>query len=115
LPSNARSPEEARAQVNRQHRQHADFIKIILLPRAAFFAVIDDAKRLGLPTAGHLPPDISPSEAPTAGFGSIEHFGTGSPFWFDCSVDFPIAAKVLEYREVTKLKNTYIDVAADAR
>jgi imidazolonepropionase-like amidohydrolase len=87
LPFNARSPEEARAQVNRQHRQHADFIKIILLPRAAFFAAIDEAERLGLPTAGHLPPDISPSEASTAGFGSIEHFGTGNPFWLDCSVD----------------------------
>ena len=87
LPFNARSPEEARAQVNRQHRQHADFIKIILLPRAAFFAAIDEAKRLGLPTAGHLPPDISPLEASKAGYGSIEHFGTGNPFWLDCSVD----------------------------
>jgi hypothetical protein len=87
MPFNAGSPQEARAQVNRQQRQHADFIKIILTPRAAFFAAVDEAKRLGLPTAGHLPPDVSPLEASKAGFGSIEHFGTGNPFWLDCSVD----------------------------
>ena len=68
LPFNARSPEEARAEVNRQQLQHADFIKIILLPRAALFAAIDEAKRLGLPTAGHLPPDVAPLEASKAGF-----------------------------------------------
>lgn len=85
MPFNAGSPEEARAEVDRQKRQHADFIKIILVPRSAFFAAIDQANRLGLPTAGHLPPDVSPLEASKAGFSSIEHFGTGNPLWIECS------------------------------
>lgn len=85
FPFNAGSAKEARAEVNRQRRQHADFIKLILLSRAAFFAAIDEANRLGLPTAGHLPPDVSPLEAAKAGFDSLEHFGTGNPFWLACS------------------------------
>jgi hypothetical protein len=36
LPFNARSPEEARAEVNRQQRQHADFNKIILITAGGF-------------------------------------------------------------------------------
>jgi imidazolonepropionase-like amidohydrolase len=72
--STPRSPKEARAEVDRQKRQNADFIKIILAPCPAFFAAINEAHRLGLPTAGHLPPDVSPLEASRAGFDSIEHF-----------------------------------------
>jgi hypothetical protein len=87
FPFNAGSPKEARAAVDLQKRQHADFIKIILAPRPAFFAAIDEAHGLGLPTAGHLPPDVSPLEASMAGFDSIEHFGTGNPFWIECSFD----------------------------
>ncbi len=87
FPFNAGSANEARAEVDRQKRQHADFIKIILVSRPAFFAAIDEAHRIGLPTAGHLPPDVSPLEASRAGFDSIEHFGTGNPFWIECSSD----------------------------
>jgi hypothetical protein len=87
FPFNAGSPDEARAEVDRQKQQHADFIKMILAPRPAFFAAIDEAHRIGLPTAGHLPPDVSPLEASTAGYDSIEHFGTGNPFWIECSSD----------------------------
>jgi DNA polymerase-1 len=37
-------------------------------------------------------------------------YATGVEVLHGLANDFPIAAKVLEYREVTKLKNTYIDV-----
>jgi hypothetical protein len=98
FPFNAGSPKEARAEVDLQKRQHADFIKIILAPRPAFFAAVDEAHGLGLPTAGHLPPDVSPLEASMAGFDSIEHFGTGNPFWIECSSD-PAALRHVETDE----------------
>ena len=85
FPFNAGSASEARAEVDRQQRQHADFIKLILVSRPAFFAAVAEARRLGMPIAGHLPPDVSPLEASRAGFSSIEHFGTGNPFWIECS------------------------------
>ena len=37
-------------------------------------------------------------------------YATGSEVLLGLARDYPICAKVLEYREVTKLKNTYIDV-----
>src|SRR5215472_10042940 len=48
--------EEARAAVQELKQRGADFIKIIGLPsREAFFAVADEAKKQGLPFAGHVP------------------------------------------------------------
>src|SRR5712692_8955726 len=49
-------------------RQGADFIKVqSLLPRDAYFAVAEEAKKQGLPFAGHVPDAISAAEASDAG------------------------------------------------
>jgi imidazolonepropionase-like amidohydrolase len=55
-------------------RAGADFVKVYsLLPRGAYFAVMDEARRLGIPVAGHVPVEVTPDEAARAGQRSIEH------------------------------------------
>lgn len=66
--------ERARAAVNALGRAGADFVKVYtLLPREAYFAVIEEAKRIGVDVAGHVPADVTPKEAAAAGQRSIEH------------------------------------------
>lgn len=51
-----------------------DFIKVYShLPRKAFFGLMEEANKLGLPVAGHLPQSVTPIEASNAGMRSIEH------------------------------------------
>jgi imidazolonepropionase-like amidohydrolase len=67
--------EEARAAVRTAKQEGADFVKVHdTLPRDAYFAVIDESKRLGLPIEGHVPASITAKEASDAGQKSIEHF-----------------------------------------
>ena len=67
--------EEARAAVRKAKEEGADFIKVHdALPRVAYFAVIDEARKLGLPVEGHVPASITAKEAAEAGQKSIEHF-----------------------------------------
>lgn len=52
----------------------ADFIKVYtLLPRAAYFAILDEARERKLAVAGHLPADVTIEEAIEGGQRSIEH------------------------------------------
>ncbi|MEK6337053.1 MAG: amidohydrolase family protein [Acidobacteriota bacterium] len=52
----------------------ADFIKVYsLVPRQAYFALADEAKKRGIPFAGHVPISVTASEASDAGQKSIEH------------------------------------------
>jgi imidazolonepropionase-like amidohydrolase len=65
---------QARAAVRDLKRRGADFIKIISLPsKEVFFAVAEEAKKQGIPFAGHLPFQVSALEATNAGIRSIEH------------------------------------------
>jgi imidazolonepropionase-like amidohydrolase len=67
--------EEARAAVRKAKQEGADFVKVHdTVPRAAYFAVIDEAKTLGLLVEGHVPAAITAKEASDAGQKSIEHF-----------------------------------------
>lgn len=67
--------QEARAAVRQAKQEGADFVKVHdNLPRDAYFAVVDEAKRLGLPVEGHVPASITAKEAAEAGQKSIEHF-----------------------------------------
>ncbi len=51
-----------------------DFVKVYsLLPREAFFAIADEAKKQHLAFAGHVPYSVSAGEAADAGIRSIEH------------------------------------------
>ena len=52
----------------------ADFIKVYSwVPRAAYFGIAAEAKKVGVPFAGHAPYSVSVSEASGAGQRSIEH------------------------------------------
>lgn len=65
---------EARQAVEDLQNAGADFIKVYsLLPRVAYFALADEAKRRNIPFAGHVPESVSALEASDAGQRSIEH------------------------------------------
>jgi hypothetical protein len=64
----------ATAAVDSLAQAGVDFIKVYtLLPRDAYFAVLAEARRLGLAVAGHVPAAVTPEEAALAGQRSIEH------------------------------------------
>ena len=68
------SQEEGRDAVARLAREKVDFIKIGgLTPRAAYFAAAEAAEEAGLSLTGHVPLEITASEASAAGQRSIEH------------------------------------------
>jgi imidazolonepropionase-like amidohydrolase len=71
------SDAEARAAVRTLHKVGVDFIKIHrALSREAYFALIEEARRLQIPVAGHVPTTVSPAEASDAGQASLEHTET---------------------------------------
>ncbi|MGH7290222.1 MAG: amidohydrolase family protein, partial [Myxococcota bacterium] len=69
-----RDADEARTAVRELKRDGADFIKVYnRLPREAYFALADEARRQGIPFAGHVPGAVTAREAAVAGQRSIEH------------------------------------------
>lgn len=52
----------------------SNFIKVYeRLPREAYFAIADEARRQNIPFAGHVPEAVTPAEVSDAGQRSIEH------------------------------------------
>lgn len=77
------NPEQAKQVVDELSQEKADFLKVYsLLPRAAYFALAEEANRVGIRFAGHVPFSVTVSEAVAAGQASIEHVGD---IWFSCS------------------------------
>jgi imidazolonepropionase-like amidohydrolase len=71
---NVATADEARQAVRYLKEQGADFIKVYsMLPREAYFAIADEAKKSGLKFVGHVPASISALEASDAGQKTIEH------------------------------------------
>jgi imidazolonepropionase-like amidohydrolase len=69
-----KTPEIARAAVQRVKSDGGDFVKVYsLLSREAFYAIVDESRRVGLRFAGHLPNSVTPAEASDAGQMSMEH------------------------------------------
>ena len=69
-----KTPAEARQAVDEQVRNGADFIKVYgMLSRDAYFAIIDEAKKMHIDVEGHVPRRISIWEATAANQKSIEH------------------------------------------
>jgi imidazolonepropionase-like amidohydrolase len=77
-PLNAGTAESARAEVRAQREQGADFIKAGMTSHDTFLAALDEANRVGLPLAGHLPSDLDPREAARGGVRCVEHLGPGA-------------------------------------
>lgn len=72
---NAATPADARKLVRFfKDEGSADFIKVYSnIPRGAYFALMDEARRVGIPVAGHKPLAVSFIEAADAGQRSMEH------------------------------------------
>jgi len=68
------TPDDGRRAVRDLKRRGADFIKLqSLIPREAVFAIAEEARKLGIPVAGHVPDAVRASEASDAGQKSFEH------------------------------------------
>jgi imidazolonepropionase-like amidohydrolase len=73
-PVVVRSAANARATVRELVGHGADFIKVYEnLSREAYFAIIDEARRRGIPVDGHVPFRVLPAEAADAGQRTFEH------------------------------------------
>ncbi len=69
-----KSEAEARQAVDRSKMFGADFVKVYsTLPREEYFAIADEARKQGIPFAGHVPMAVSAEEASNAGQKSFEH------------------------------------------
>lgn len=69
--------DEARQVARELHAAGVDFLKTHRrTPREAYFAMADEAQRLGLDLAGHIPMTVEPAEASDAGHDTIEHTET---------------------------------------
>ncbi len=67
-------PTEARRVVQELKQQGADFIKVqSLIPREAYFAVLEEARRQDMAVAGHVPNKVTAAEVAEGGQRSIEH------------------------------------------
>jgi len=68
---------EARTAVRVLKKVGVDAIKLhTMLPRDAYFALADEARKLSIPFVGHVPQTVTPFEASTAGQASLEHIQT---------------------------------------
>lgn len=69
-----KKPADARRTVDEIKAGGADFIKVYnRIPRDAYFALADEAKRQNIDFEGHVPDQISAQEASAAGQRSMEH------------------------------------------
>ena len=65
---------QGREVVDQQQQHGADFIKVYdKLPRSAYFAIADEARKREMPFEGHVPESVTAEEASDAGQKSIEH------------------------------------------
>ena len=70
----ATTPEIARAMVRRDHAAGYDSVKVYHFLRAdVFYAIADEARKLGIQFSGHVPYSVPVEEAMRAGMASIEH------------------------------------------
>ena len=68
---------EAKETVAMLKKRGADCVKVYdRLSRDVYFAIIDEARKQGLPVVGHVPLSITSVEASDAGQKSIEHLGS---------------------------------------
>lgn len=81
----ARTPEDGRRIVDALARRGGDFVKTYeMLRRDTFFAIVDQAKKRGLPVVAHVPLTVLAGEASDAGVRSFEHLRN---LEFACSRD----------------------------
>lgn len=70
----AKDAEEGRKAVQTLKSKGADFVKVYSkLPREAYLAIAEEAKKQNLPFAGHVPESVSAKEAAELGQRTMEH------------------------------------------
>ena len=80
-----RNAEDGRLAVQLLQRRGVDLIKVHNhTPRAAFFAIAEEARRQNLRLAGHVPLKVTAEEAIDAGMSNIEHLSE-MRLWMPCS------------------------------
>ena len=100
---------EARHAVDSLHAAGSDFIKVYNgLPRGAYVAAIDEARRVGTYVASHVPDAVSVAEASDFGQRAIEHL---SGVALDCSKD----ADALRAQRIAAASDTSASLLAYAR
>ncbi len=99
---------EARAAVGALQKRGAGFIKVIQVPREAYFAVAEESRKDGITFVEHIPSGITATEASAAGQKSVEHI-IYSSFALDCS------AHETELRKRLLDSSAKGDDAADAK
>jgi hypothetical protein len=73
--------QQAREAVGDLKRRGVDFIKVHNnTPRDVFFAIVQEAPKLGLPVAGHIPLAVTVAEGAASGMRTIEHFSESRVF-----------------------------------
>jgi imidazolonepropionase-like amidohydrolase len=108
---------QARAAVDLYQANGADFIKVYsLLSRDAYFAIADEARKLGMPFEGHVPDAITVEEASDAGQRSMEHL-LGVALGTSTEEDALFAERSTNlsgdfYREYLRAEATYDDSKA---
>jgi imidazolonepropionase-like amidohydrolase len=76
---------ESRRAVDFVKQAGADFVKVKeLVQRDCYFAIADEARKQGIPLAGHVPTSVDATEVADAGQRSIEHL---DGIWFACSTE----------------------------
>jgi len=86
-----RNASDARNAVRDLKQLGVDFIKVHdHTPREVFFAIAEEAPKLGLTFAGHVPSAVTVEEAADAGMRSIEHLANFNVFG-DCGTGETVA------------------------
>jgi N-acyl-D-aspartate/D-glutamate deacylase len=103
--------EQARQAVRDVKQSGANFVKVYSgLSRNAYFAIADEAKKLKIPFAGHVPDSVTPAEASDAGQASEEHL---LQIVESCSDRDAVKQKLAELRDAgaapVELRRAYIE------
>ena len=107
------TPEESRAAVDNLQKRGADFIKIIEVSRENYFAIADESKKDSIPFAGHIPSDVTATEASNAGQKSVEHI-IYSSLAFDCSAQGDELKQKLQEASAKRDAQTTADITDQA-
>ncbi|MDQ6801041.1 MAG: amidohydrolase family protein [Acidobacteriota bacterium] len=96
----AGNPDETRGVARALKEVGVDFLKIHRrLPRDSYFALIHEAKKLGIDVVGHIPMNVSPEEASDSGQVTLEHTETLFKGTFAAALKEPLPDAIRKFRE----------------
>jgi imidazolonepropionase-like amidohydrolase len=96
----AGNPDETRGVARALKEVGVDFLKIHRrLSRDSYFALIDEAKKLGIDVVGHIPMTVSPEEASDAGQVTLEHTETIFEGTFAAALKGKLPEAIRKFRE----------------